>query len=349
MSRNNSWSNFTPDKRESGNEMKWKSLLMPKGIQIENPDNIPNYGKVIVEPLERGWGHTIGNALRRVLLSALQGAAVNSIRIDGVMHEYSTIEGVVEDVTDIILNIKQLRLKLLADHDTTLRLEVSGEGEVKASDIEKNPDVIILNPDLHIATINSDAKLKIEMRVSDGRGYVPAELNRREEDPVGTIPIDSIYSPIKKVNYIVENTRVGQRTDMDRIIFDIWTDGSLTVEDALGYAAKLLYDHLEVFINIEGEFEPVQETVRGKKTERLRQLLKMRVDELELSVRSNNCLRAANIHTLADLVRNQESDMLKYKNFGRKSLIELNQVLTNLGLTFGMDVDNIMGVGQEVS
>ncbi len=329
--------------------MKWKSLMMPKGIQIENPENIPNYGRVVVEPLERGWGHTIGNPLRRILLSSLQGAAVTSIRIDGAMHEYSTLEGVAEDVTDIILNIKQLRIKLIADHDTTLRLEVSGEGEVKASDIEKNPDVIILNPDLHIATINKDAKLKIEMHVTDGRGYVSAEMNRSEEDPVGTIPIDALFSPVTKVNYVVENTRVGQRTDLDKVIFDIWTDGSITVEDAMGYAAKLLYDHLEVFINIEGEFEPVQEVVHDEKTEKLRQLLKMRVDELELSVRSNNCLRAANIHTLADLVRNQESDMLKYKNFGRKSLIELNQVLNNLGLTFGMDVDKIMGNVQDAS
>lgn len=317
--------------------------MMPKGIQIENPENILNYGKVVVEPLERGWGHTIGNSMRRILMSSLQGAAVTSIRIDNAMHEYSTIDGVVEDITDIILNIKQLRIKLLADHDATLKLEVSGEGEVKASDIEKNPDVQILNPDLHIATINSEAKLKIELKVSDGRGYVSAENNRREDDPIGTIPIDALFSPVTRVNYTVENTRVGQRTDLDKIIFDIWTDGSLSVEDAVGFASKLLYDHLEVFINFEGEFEPVQETIRDEKTEKLRQLLKMRVDELELSVRSNNCLRAANIHTLADLVRNQESDMLKYKNFGRKSLIELNQVLTNLGLTFGMDVDKIMG------
>jgi DNA-directed RNA polymerase subunit alpha len=328
--------------------MKWKSLLMPKGIKIDNPDNTPNFGRVVVDPLERGWGHTLGNGLRRVLLSSLQGAAVISVKIDGVLHEYSTIDGVVEDVTDIVLNIKQLRLKLLADEDAILRLDVSGEGEVKASDIEKNPDVEILNPNLHIATIDSDAKLKIEMRVSDGRGYVPAEQNKREDDPVGTVPIDALFSPVTKVNYAVENTRVGQRTDLDKIIMDIWTDGSMTVEDAVGYAAKLYYDHLSVCINFEGDLEPLEEKVTDEKTEKLRQLLKMRVDELELSVRSNNCLRAANIHTLADLVRNQESDMLKYKNFGRKSLIELNQVLANLGLSFGMDVDKIMGQEQEL-
>jgi DNA-directed RNA polymerase subunit alpha len=328
--------------------MKWKSLMMPKGIQIENPDAIVNYGRVIVEPLERGWGHTLGNALRRILLSSLQGAAVVSVKIEGAQHEYSTIEGVVEDVTDIILNIKQIRLKLLADDKATLRLEVTGEGEVKASDIEKNPDVEILTPDLHIATINGDAKLKIEMKVTDGRGYVSAEQNRREDDPIGTIPVDALFSPVTKVNYVVENTRVGQRTDLDKILMEVWTDGSISVEDAVGYTSKLLYDHLEAFINFEGELEPVEMVIRDEKVEKLRQLLKMRVDELELSVRSANCLRAANIHTLADLVRNQEADMLKYKNFGRKSLIELNQVLANLGLSFGMDTEAIIGKEEPV-
>ncbi|MDR2694701.1 MAG: DNA-directed RNA polymerase subunit alpha [Chitinispirillales bacterium] len=326
--------------------MKWKSLLMPKGIKLDNHEGIPNYSRVTIEPLERGWGDTVGNSLRRILLSSLQGGAVVSVRIDGASHEYTTLEGVTEDVTDIILNIKQLRLKLLADEDVTLKLEVTGKGDVKASDIEKNSGVEILNPDLHIATINADAKLKIEMRVSDGRGYVAAEQNKREDDPVGTIPIDSIFSPVTKVNYVVQNTRVGQRTDFDRIILDIWTDGSISVEDAVGYAAKLLYDHLEVLINIEGDFLPVEEKVRDEKAEKLKQLLKMKVDELELSVRSNNCLRAANIVYLADLVKNQESDMLKYKNFGRKSLVELNAVLTNMGLTFGMDVEKIMGNGE---
>jgi len=315
---------------------------MPKGIKLDNPDDIPNYSRVTIEPLERGWGHTVGNALRRVLLSSLQGGAVVSVRIDGAPHEYSTLDGVTEDVTDIILNIKQLRLKLLADEDVTLNLDVGGAGDVRAKDIEPHQGVEILNPDLHIATINSDAKLRIEMRVSDGRGYVSGEQNRREDDPAGTIPIDSLFSPVTKVNYVVENTRVGQRTDFDKIIMDIWTDGSISVEDAVGYAAKLLYDHLEVLINIEGEFIPVEEKVRDEKTEKLRQVLSTKVDELELSVRSANCLRAANIVILADLVKNQEADMLKYKNFGRKSLVELNAVLTNMGLTFGMEVDKIM-------
>jgi len=322
--------------------MKWKSLLMPKAIKIENPDDIPHFGRVIVEPLERGWGHTIGNSLRRILLSSLQGAAVISVRIENVSHEYSTIEGVAEDVTDIILNIKKLRLKLNCDGDATLHLNVSGDGEVKAADIEKNPDVDVLNPDLHIATINGDAKLKIELKVSDGRGYVAAEFNKRDDDPIGSIPIDALFSPVTKVNYSVENARVGQRTDLDKLILDIWVDGSMTVEDAVAYAAKLLLDHLGIFINFEGELEPVEETIKDEKTDKLRQLLKLRVDELELSVRSANCLRAANIHTLADLVKNQESDMLKYKNFGRKSLIELNQILGNLGLSFGMDIEKLI-------
>ena len=323
--------------------MKWKSLLMPKGIHIENSDNIPNYGRVIVEPLERGWGHTLGNSLRRVLLSSLQGAAVISVKIEGVVHEYTSIPGVKEDITDIILNLKKLNLKLLSDEDTILRLDVSGSGEVKAADIEANPDVVILNPDIHIATINEDAKFKVEMRVSDGRGYVSAEQNKRGDDTAGTIHMDAMFSPVTKVNYTVENTRVGQRTDLDKVVMDVWTDGSITVEDSISYAAKLLYDHLSLFITFEGELEPVSENMVDEKTDKLRQLLKTRVDELELSVRSNNCLRAANIHTLVDLVRNQESAMLKYKNFGRKSLIELNQVLGNLGLGFGMDVDKIMG------
>ncbi|MBN2037123.1 MAG: DNA-directed RNA polymerase subunit alpha [Chitinispirillaceae bacterium] len=323
--------------------------MMPKGIQIDNPDNVPHFGRVTIEPLERGWGYTIGNALRRVLLSSLQGAAVVSVRIDGVQHEYSTIDGVIEDVTDILLNIKQIRLKLLADEETTLRLDVSGDGEVKASDIDQNPDIEILTPNQHIATINGDSKLKIEMRVTDGRGYSAAEQNRREGDPVGTIPIDALFSPVTKVNFVVENTRIGQRTDLDKIVMDIWTDGSMSIEDAMGYASKLMYDHLDAFINFEGELEPVEMVIRDEKMEKLRQLLKMRVDELELSVRSANCLRAANIHSLADLVRNQEAEMLKYKNFGRKSLVELNQVLGNLGLQFGMDVEAIMGKEEPVA
>ncbi len=321
--------------------MKWKALHMPKTITKE--DGHARYGKFVIEPFERGWGITVGNALRRVLLSSLQGAGIVSVKVEGAQHEFSTLEGVKEDLADIILNIKQLRVKLLSDEDAILRLDVSGEGEVKAENIEPNPDVEILNPDMHIATLSQNGSLTIEMRVSDGRGYVTSDELKREEDPIGVIPIDANFSPVTKVAYEVSDTRVGQRTDYNRLQIEIWTDGSIEPEDSIAYAAKLLVDHLEIFINFEGELEAAEEVVRDEEKERIKQLLKMRVDELELSVRSSNCLRMANIHTIADLVRNAEPEMLKYKNFGRKSLIELNEVLTSMGLHFGMDVDFFLG------
>lgn len=321
--------------------MKWKALHMPKGIVKEKGDS--KYGRFVVEPFERGWGITVGNALRRVLLSSLQGAAVASVKFEGVSHEFSTLDGVKEDVAEIILNIKQLRVKLLSDEDATLRLDISGEGEVRAEHIEPNPDVQILNPDLHIATLSKNGSLTLEMRVSDGRGYVVSDELKREDDPIGVIPIDANFSPVTKVSYEVSDTRVGQRTDFNRLEMEVWTDGSIDPEDAMAYASKLLVDHLEMFINFEGDLEAAEEVVKDEEKERIRQLLKMRVDELELSVRSSNCLRCANIHTISDLVRNQETEMLKYKNFGRKSLIELNEVLSNMGLSFGMDVDYYLG------
>ncbi|ERP31313.1 DNA-directed RNA polymerase subunit alpha [Chitinivibrio alkaliphilus] len=327
--------------------MKWKSLLMPKGITVENPNDIPNYGKVIVEPLERGWGHTIGNGLRRVMLSSLQGAAVTSIRIDGALHEFSTVSGVKEDVTDIILNIKKLRLRLIADEPQTLKVNLKGSGVVTAGDIEDNPNVDVLNPDLVLATVNEDADSSIEMYVYDGKGYVASDENKKEDDDITSIPIDAIFSPVTRVNYAVESIRVGQRADLDKLVMDVWTDGSLSIHEAVGYSAKIFYDHLDRLINIDAKFESIEEEVVDEKTEKLRQLLLTKIDDLELSVRSNNCLRAANIRTLADLVRNQESDMLKYKNFGRKSLVELNQVLADKGLAFGMDIDDIMGDDEE--
>lgn len=321
--------------------MKWKALHMPKGIAKEKGDT--KYGKFVVEPLERGWGVTLGNALRRVLLSSLQGAAVVSARFEGASHEFSTLEGVKEDVSEIILNLKCLRVKLLSDDDATLRIDISGEGEVRAEHIEQNPSVKILNPDLHIATLSKNGNLTVELRVSDGRGYVGSEELKREEDPLGIISIDADFSPVSKVSYEVTDTRVGQRTDFNRLEIEIWTDGSIEPEDAMAYAAKLLVDHVEMLINFEGDLESAEEVVRDEERDRVRQLLKMRMDEMELSVRSSNCLRCANIHTLAELVRNQESEMLKYKNFGRKSLIELNEVLSNIGLRFGMDVDYYIG------
>lgn len=321
--------------------MKWKALQMPKGIVKEN-GSTDSYARFVIEPLERGWGITVGNALRRVLLSSLQGARVVSVRIQGATHEFGTLEGVKEDITDIILNIKQMRVRLLSDRDATLRLDITGDGEVKAGNIEANPDVQILNPDLHIATLDKNTHLSIEMRVADGRGYVVSDELKRADDPIGVISLDTHFSPVTKVNLIVEDTRVGQKTDFNRLILEITTDGSITPDDALAYAAKLLVDHFEMFITFEGDLEAAVVEVRDDERERVKSLLKMRVDELELSVRSSNCLRMANIHTIADLVRNSEADMLKYKNFGRKSLVELNEVLSGMGISFGMDVEKYL-------
>ena len=321
--------------------MKWKALQMPKGV-VKDPSSAESFGKFTIEPLERGWGVTVGNALRRVLLSSLQGARVVAIRIDGAPHEFGTIPGVKEDITDLVLNLKQLRLKLHSDRDARLKLDVTGEGEVRASSIEANPDVVILNPDLHIATLDKNASLSIELRVSSGRGYVLSDDLKRPEDPIGWIYLDTHFSPVTKVNLVVEDTRVGQKTDFNKLTLEINTDGSITPEDSLAYASKLLVDHFELFINFEGELEQADTVDNDGERERIAGILKMRVDELELSVRSSNCLRMANIHTIADLVRNTEQDMLKYKNFGRKSLVELNEVLQGLGLGFGVDVDRYL-------
>ena len=321
--------------------MKWKALQMPKGV-VKDGANAESFGRFVIEPLERGWGVTVGNALRRVLLSSLQGARVVAIRIEGAPHEFGTIPGVKEDITDIVLNIKQLRLKLNSDRDARLKLDVTGEGVVNASAIEANPDVTILNPDLHIATLDKNASLSIEMRVTSGRGYMLGDELKRPEDPIGWIYLDTHFSPVTKVNVQVTDTRVGQKTDFNKLTLEIWTEGSITPEDALAYAAKLLVDHFEMFINFEGDLEQADSPGNDGERERIASMLKMRVDELELSVRSSNCLRMANIHTIADLVRNTEQDMLKYKNFGRKSLVELSEVLQGLSLSFGFDVDRYL-------
>jgi DNA-directed RNA polymerase subunit alpha len=318
--------------------MKWKSLQMPRDIQIEDDTRTDKYSKFTIEPLERGFGTTIGSALRRTLLSSIQGAAPVGVRIDGILHEFSTIPGVYEDVTEIVLNIKRLRLKLLGDESKTLRLEAGKKGELAAGDIKTNGDIQILNPDLHIAQLTEDTKFKMEIDIGVGRSYVTSEQNKRPDAPVGTIFLDSMFSPVQKVNFEVENTRVGQRTDYDKLILEIWTDGSLTPEDALCYASKILKDHLQLFIKLDEELQMAAEEVVDDTTLRIRNLLKTRVDELELSVRSSNCLRAANIQTLEDLVQKTESEMLKYRNFGRKSLTELNTILAELGLSFGMDI-----------
>ncbi|MGL1933795.1 MAG: DNA-directed RNA polymerase subunit alpha [Fibrobacterales bacterium] len=320
--------------------MKWKSLQLPRNIQRVINSEDGKYCKFTMDTMERGWGVTIGNALRRVLLSSLQGAAVTKVKFDSAVHEYSTIEGVKEDVAEILLNLKALRIKLLSDNVETLRLDVSGEGEVTAVNIEENPNVQIMNPDLHIATLSGNASLSMDLTIADGRGYVISDELKGENDPIGVITLDANFSPVEKVAYKVEDTRVGQRTDFNKLEMEIWTDGSIHPEDALAYSSKLIVDHLELFINFEGDLEAAEEIIHDEEKQRIANILKMRVDELELSVRSSNCLRMANIHTIADLVINPEADMLKYKNFGRKSLVELNEVLSSMGLSFGMDLND---------
>jgi len=334
-------------KRETS--MVWKSLKMPRNFQKTEVSENGRRAKFEIEALERGWGTTVGNALRRVLLSSIQGAAIVSVKIDKVQKEYASIPGVREDVTDIILNLKAIRLKLLSDKDEVLRLDVSGEGEVTADNIDKNPAVVILNPTAHIASLSGNASLCIEMKVSSGRGYVPADdPDRRrsaENAPVGEILIDANFNPVLNVGMLVSDTRVEERTDFNRLELDIVTDGSIDPEDALAYAAKLLVDHLEMFINFEGDLDSPDELNTSVITQAIAQKLILKVEDLELSVRSSNCLRQAGIHTIADLVRNKENDMLKHKNFGRKSLVELNDLLSSMDLSFGMDVDAYLKEG----
>jgi DNA-directed RNA polymerase subunit alpha len=323
--------------------MKWKNLQIPKGyIKDESSSDKENYGKFVIEPLERGFGTTIGNSMRRVLLSSLTGAAVVSVRFKNVLHEFTTVPGVAkEDVAELILNLKKLRFNLKVDEPVVMKLDVQGEGAVTAENFEEHPDCEILNKEQYVCTINDSADFSMEVTVAPGRGYKTAEQNRRESDPIGVIPVDTNFSPVTRCNYTVENTRVGQRIDYDRLILEIWTDGSIKAEDALAYSAKLLQNHYSLFVNFDGDLSPAEEvSVEDSDKKRIRELLKMRVDELELSVRSSNCLRLANIHTIEDLVKNKESDILKYKNFGRKSLVELNEILHGMGLSFGMELAN---------
>lgn len=329
--------------------MKWKALTMPKEIVIDEASKTPTYARFFIEPLERGFGSTIGNSLRRTLISSIQGAAVVGVRIEGVVHEFSTIPGVFEDVTDIILNIKQLRPQLYSDGPETIALDVDQVGRYSAGKIEEHANVKIQNPDLHLLELTKDARVRVELDVASGRGYVIAEQNKRPDAPVGTIPVDALFSPVTKVNYSVENTRVGQRTDYDRLIVDVWTDGTILPVDAVSYAAKIMRDHFQLFVTVDEEFIEDSHSEIDEETMRIRQLLSMRVDELELSVRSSNCLRAANIVMLEDLVRRTESEMLKYRNFGRKSLTELNGILSELGLHFGMDTEKYKEPARESS
>lgn len=318
--------------------MKWKPLTMPKEVVNDQSSATDNYSRFIVEPLERGYGTTLGNSLRRVLLASIQGGAVVSMRIKNVLHEFSSIDGVYEDVADIVLNIKQIRVRMHADEMHTLTLKSNGKGKLTAGMLEGTADIEILNPDQHICELTDDIDFELEVDVDSGRSYHVAEQNKRPDAPVGTIFVDSLFSPVIKVSYQVENTRVGQKTDFDRLILEITTDGSITPEDALSFGAKLLKDHLQMFIHLDEEVMVEEEPEEDEETIRVRNLLRTRVDELELSVRSSNCLRAANIQTIKDLVTKTESEMLKYRNFGRKSLNEISTLLEEMGLSFGMDV-----------
>jgi DNA-directed RNA polymerase subunit alpha len=317
----------------------WRDLIKPKKLQVETETLNDRYGRFFAEPFERGFGTTIGNSIRRILLSSLQGAAISSVRIKGVLHEFSAVPGVTEDVTDIILNLKGVRLKLHGSESRIVRIVHKGEGVITAADIKTDANVEILNPDQHIAVCSKDANVEMELVVKMGRGYVPADRNRDEKAPVGTIPIDSIYSPIVKVNFTVTNARVGQQTDYDKLTLEVVTDGSVKPEDAVAYAAKILKEQLTIFINFDEAEVATQDEEAVEEIDSINENLYRSVEELELSVRSANCLKNAGIKLIGELVSKSESEMLKTQNFGRKSLNEIKDILTEMGLTLGMKLD----------
>lgn len=316
--------------------IRWKTFEMPKRLEVDQALLTPTFGKFIAEPFERGYGTTIGNALRRVLISSIEGAAVTNIKIDGVLHEFSAIDGVIEDVPQIVLNTKKLVLKYHGKQPKKIVIDVKRKGEVTAKDIQADETIEIINPDLHLATLTKDMRFLMEMEVSCGRGYVSAERNKTEEMPIGTIAIDSIFSPVVKVNFSVEETRVGQITDYDRLILEIMTNGAMTPEEALLYASNILQRHLDIFVNY-GEL-PEEEEEEEEIDKEFLELVNKPITELELSVRSANCLEAASIKTIGDLIQKTEAQMLKYKNFGKKSLAEIQNILISMGLHLGMDI-----------
>ncbi len=319
-------------------ERNWRELIRPSRMDVDEANRSDYYGKFACEPLERGFGHTIGNALRRILISSLQGAAITNVRIDGVLHEFSTIPGVMEDVSDIILNLKGVRLRYLGHGPTTLTISARGEGVVTAGDIQCPPDVEVLNKDHHLATMGPEGSIEAELTVQTGKGYVTADRNKNPEDPIGVIAVDAAFSPITKVNYVVTQARVGQITDYDKLTLEVHTNGAVRPEDAVAYAAKILKEQLQIFINFPEEPEPVEEVEEDEPE--LNENLFRTVDELELSVRSANCLKNADIKYIGELVRRTEGEMLKTKNFGRKSLNEIKEMLSEMGLTLGMKLDN---------
>jgi DNA-directed RNA polymerase subunit alpha len=316
----------------------WKDLIKPKSITVDTGSAGERYAKFVCEPLERGFGLTLGNALRRVLLSSLQGSAITAVRIDGALHEFTSVPDVTEDVTDIVLNLKQVVVRNYGPSGVTLRLEKDGPAEVKAGDIQTNDAIEVLNRDLVICSVAKGGRFSAELTIGQGHGYVPAERNKEPTMPIGTIPIDALFSPLRKVNYTVTNARVGQQTDYDKLTLEVWTNGAVTPADAVAYAAKILKDQLTIFINFEEESEALAKDDRQE--EPLNENLFRTVEELELSVRSANCLQNANIHLIGELVQRSEAEMLKTKNFGRKSLKEIKEILAEMGLSLGMRIDN---------
>lgn len=326
--------------------MQINNFQMPEKIEREESSYTETFGKFIIYPLERGYGTTLGNSVRRILISSLPGHAIIAIKVNDAAHEFTTLKGVVEDLSEIILNLKEIRFKDITGRASKIEFNVKGPHKFSAKDIQKaTSDFKILNPEKYIATLNKDANLDIELRIGSGIGYVPSEENKQANLPLGFIATDSIFSPVKNVNYVIENTRVGKRTDYEKLILEITTDGSINPEDALVYSSKLLQEHIRLFLSLSPEVETATEVVKSEQDEefeRVRKILLMPVDELDLSVRSQNCLRSANIKTIADLVGKDESEMLHYRNFGRKSLAELGELIENFGLTFGMDVDKYL-------
>jgi DNA-directed RNA polymerase subunit alpha len=316
--------------------MLWSDFQKPKKLDYDAETLTPNYGRFIAQPFERGFGTTIGNALRRVLLSSIEGAAVTAVRVEGVVHEFSSLTGVVEDMTDVVLNLKQIPFKMHGDGAKTLYLEKKGPGTITAADIDQDSDVEILDPTTHVATLSKEGSLKLELRLKRGRGYVVADKNADSDLPLGYIPVDSIHSPVRRVNYHVEGARVGQMTDYDRLVIEVWTNGAVSPQESIGLAADLLGDHLRIFSAFEAKGEMEEVTEQPEVDPRISELLSKPIEELDLSVRSANCLKNANIRTLGDLVQRSEREMLSTKNFGRKSLDEIKEVLANMGLSFGM-------------
>jgi DNA-directed RNA polymerase subunit alpha len=317
----------------------WRDLIRPRGIHVESETLTEFYGKFTAEPLERGYGITVGNSLRRILLSSLQGAAITALRVDGALHEFTTVSDVVEDVTDIVLNLKEVVLKAAQAKTYTVRIDKEGPGPVHARDIQLVDGLQVLNPEHVVATLDKKGPLAMELTVNVGRGYVPAERNKTPAMSIGTIPIDALFSPVRKVNYTVTNARVGQQTDYDKLTLEVWTNGAVRPQDAVAYAAKILKEQLSIFINFE-ETEETHYAASGSEEEPLNENLFRSVDELELSVRSANCLQNANIQLIGELVQRTEQDMLKTKNFGRKSLKEIKEILANMGLSLGMKIDS---------